>query len=199
MYKAYGDLMSGNCYKVKLALTQLGLPFQWVHVDILKGECDRPAFLAMNPNGRIPLLAIGPGTYLSESNAILVYLAEGTPLLPEDRLERARVMQWLFWEQYDHEPHIATARFWIRYLGKREEFASELEKKWAAGRAALELMERHLEHRRFFVAERYTIADIALYAYTHVADEGGFDLEPHAAVRAWLERVRAQPGHIAME
>jgi len=198
VFRAYGDLMSGNCYKVKLVLTQLEFLFEWVHVDILKGECDRPGFLAMNPNGRIPVLEVEPGVYLSESNAIISFLAEGTPLMPEDRLERARVMQWLFFEQYDHEPHIATARFWIRYLNRGEEYGDQLAQKRAAGNAALDLMDRHLRDQPFLVAGRYTVADVALYAYTHVAHEGGFDLAPYPAVRSWLARVASQPRHITM-
>jgi len=176
MLRVYGDLQSGNCYKVKLLLTQLGQPHEWVHVDILEKQTRTPAFLSKNPNGRIPVLEIEGGVYLSESDAILHYLAEGTPFLPSERLLRAQILQWLFFEQYSHE----------------------LQEKMSPGYAALEVMEKHLASRSFFVAERYTIADIGLYAYTHVAHEGGFELSRFPAVEAWLERVRNQPGHITM-
>ena len=198
MFTVYGDLKSGNCYKVKLVLAQLGLAHEWVHVDILQTQNRTSAFLARNPNGKIPLLEIEPGTYLPESNAILHYLAEGTPLLPSARLERAQVLQWLFFEQYSHEPYIAVARYIVRYLGRPEEQEARLQEKMAPGHAALRVMEQHLSQRAFFVAERYSIADIGLYAYTHVAHEGGFDLAQYPAVRAWLERVKAQPGHVSL-
>jgi glutathione S-transferase len=198
MLKVYGDLQSGNCYKVKLLLAQLGHPHQWVHVDILEKQTRTPDFLSKNPNGKIPLLEIEEGVYLPESDAILNYLAEGTPFLPSDRLLRAQVLQWLFFEQYSHEPYIAVARYIIRYLGRPQKLEPKLQEKMAPGYAALQVMEKHLADRRFFVAERYTIADIGLYAYTHVAHEGGFELSPYPAVEAWLERVRSQPGHITM-
>jgi glutathione S-transferase len=194
--RVYGDRWSGNCYKVKLLLTLLGRPFEWVEVDVPGGATRRPDFLRMNPNGRVPLLEIAPGTWLPESNAILCYLAEGTPLLPEAGLERGRVMQWLFFEQYSHEPYIATSRYWIWYLKKATEYRDQLAAKRPGGEAALALMESELRQRDWFAAARYTIADIALYAYTHVADQGGFDLAPYPAIRAWLARVAAQPGHV---
>ena len=198
MLKVYGDLQSGNCYKAKLLLAQLGRPHEWVHVNILEKETRTPAFLSKNPNGKIPLLEIEEGVYLPESDAILHYLAEGTPFLPSERLLRAQVLQWLFFEQYSHEPYIAVARYIIRYLGRPEEYEPKLQEKIGPGYAALEVMERHLAGRRFFAAERYTIADIGLYAYTHVAHEGGFELSRFPAVKAWLERVKNQPGHITM-
>lgn len=198
MLRLYDYLSSGNGYKVRLVLTQLGLPFERVELDILKGETRTPAFLARNPNGRIPTLEIEPGLYLAESNAICCYLAEGTPLLPAERLARAQVLQWLFFEQYSHEPNIATVRFWVAHDLLTPERHAQLEQKRALGVAALEVMERHLATRPFFVADRYTVADVALYAYTHVAPEGGFDLGPFTAINAWLARVRAQPGHIAI-
>ena len=198
MLRVYGDLQSGNCYKVKLLLTQLGQPHEWVHVDILEKQTRTPAFLSKNPNGRIPVLEIEGGVYLPESDAILHYLAEGTPFLPSERLLRAQILQWLFFEQYSHEPYIAVARYIVRYLGRPEKYETKLQEKMAPGYAALEVMEKHLDSRRFFVAERYTIADIGLYAYTHVAHEGGFELSRFPAVEAWLERVRNQPGHITM-
>jgi glutathione S-transferase len=198
MFKVYGDRISGNCYKVKLLLTQLGRKFDWVDIDVLKGETRTPEFLAMNPNGRVPVLTIKPGVHLAESNAILCYLADGTPYLPEDRLERARVLQWLFFEQYSHEPYIATSRFWIRYLDGAETHREKLAEKRPGGEAALGMMEGELRARDWFASGRYTIADIALYAYTHVAHEGGFDLAPYPAIRAWLRRVEAQPGYAPM-
>jgi glutathione S-transferase len=198
MLKIYGDLGSGNCYKVKLLVQQLALQHEWVPIDIRKGESRTPEFLAMNPNGRIPLLQIADGIYLPESNAILFYLAEGTALLPAARLARARVLQWLFFEQYSHEPHIAVARYIVRYLGRPESHEAKLQARMAPGYAALDVMERHLEKRGFFVGNEYSIADIALYAYTHVAHEGGFDLGRYSSIDAWLERVRGQAGHIGM-
>ena len=198
MLRVYGDLQSGNCYKVKLLLAQLERPHEWVHVDILDQQTRTPAFLAKNPNGKIPVLEIEGGVYLPESDAILHYLAEGTPFLPSERLLRAQVLQWLFFEQYSHEPYIAVARYIIRYLGRPQKHETTLQEKMAPGYAALEVMEKHLASRSFFVGERYTIADIGLYAYTHVAHEGGFELSRFRAVKAWLARVRSQPGHITM-
>ncbi len=195
MLKLYDFLESGNGYKVRLLLHQLGLPFERIELDILQGATRTPEFLAKNPNGRIPLLELEDGSCLAESNAIQWYLAEDTPFLPDDRLERVRVLQWMFFEQYSHEPYIAVLRFW-HHAGQLEEKRDQIAEKRARGEQALGVMERHLAEHDFFVADRYTIADIALYAYTHVAGEGGFDLEPYAALRAWLERVRAQPGHV---
>jgi glutathione S-transferase len=189
-------LPSGNGYKVRLLLAQLGRPFELVECDILRGETRTPEFLARNPNGRIPVLELDDGRHLAESGAILCYLAEGTPFLPADRFARARVLQWMFFEQYSHEPYIAVARFWIHSLGQRAARADRLAEKWERGYQALDVMERHLAGRRFFVEERYSIADIALYAYTHVAGEGEFDLTRYPAVQAWLVRVAAQPGHV---
>lgn len=197
MYRLYDFLPSGNGYKVRLLLTQLGIEFEYVEMDILKGETRTPEFLEKNPNGRIPVLELEPGVFLSESNAILMYLSEGTPYLPEDRLERARVLQWLFFEQYSHEPFIATSRFWLTH-GMAEQKRQALEEKKAPGYAALGVLERRLQDHAFLVGDRYTIADIALFAYTHVAPEGGFGLEDFPAIRAWIERVQAQPNHIAI-
>lgn len=198
MYRLYEFSPSGNAYKVRLLLTQLEIAFERVEMDILKGETRTPEFIAKNPNGRIPVLEIQPGLFLSESNAILFYLSEGTQYLPNDRLERAQVLQWLFFEQYSHEPNIATSRFWISILGKASEYQDALNKKRELGYAALEVMEKHLIDHTFFVGERYTIADIGLFAYTHVAHEGGFDLTRFPAIKAWLERVEAQPKHITI-
>jgi glutathione S-transferase len=194
--RLYDYLPSGNGYKVRLLLAQLAIPFELVQLDIVKGETRTPEFLAKNPNGRIPLLEVEPGKFLAESNAILFYLSEGTPFLPTDRWERAQVLQWMCFEQYSHEPNIATVRFWVHYTELTPERRAAIEQKRPLGYAALDVMERHLGERRFFVGERYTIADIALYAYTHVADEGGFDLGRYPAVRAWLDRVRAEPRHV---
>ncbi|MFQ5936259.1 MAG: glutathione S-transferase family protein [Acidiferrobacterales bacterium] len=198
MFKVYGDHNSGNCYKVKLLLTQLREPFGWVDVDILKNETRTQAFLRKNPNGKIPVLEVEADVYLAESNAILHYLSEGTLLLPSDRWQHAQVLQWLFFEQYSHEPYIATSRYIVRYLGSPEAYESVLEEKRAPGYAALDVMEKHLAAQPFLVASRYTIADIALYAYTHVAHEGGFELSRYQAIQSWLERVRSQPDHIGM-
>jgi glutathione S-transferase len=195
MLTLYDYLESGNGYKVRLLLAQLGIPYRRVEMDIMKGATRTPEFLRRNPNGRIPLLELDDGTCLAESNAIQFYLAEGTRFLPDDRLARAQVLQWMFFEQYSHEPYIAVLRFWT-HAGWLDERRALVPEKRERGLAALGVMEDHLAKREFFVGERYTIADIALYAYTHVADEGGFDLAPYPAVRAWLERVRAQPGHI---
>jgi len=195
----YGDVYSGNCFKVKLLLSHLALPHEWVHVDILKKETRTREFLAKNPNGKIPLIEIEPGVFLSESPAILVYLAEGTSFLPKDRLERARVLQWMSFEQYSHEPYIAGARFIIRYLGRPPGLEKSLQQKMAPGYQALDVMEQHMSSRAFFVADRYTIADIALYAYTHVAHEGGFDMSKYAAIASWTARVRSQAGYVGMD
>jgi glutathione S-transferase len=194
--RLYDFLPSGNGYKVRLLLTQIGIPFERVEVNVTKGETRTANFLSKNPNGRIPVLEIKPGQYLAESNAIMVYLSEGTEFLPYDSFLRAQVLQWLFFEQYSHEPYIATPRFWISILGKAEEYREAIEQKRTPGYAALRLMENHLSDRNFFVGERYTIADIGLFAYTHVAHEGGFDLSQFPAIQAWIERVKAQPRYI---
>jgi glutathione S-transferase len=199
--RLHDNLSSGNGYKVRLLLAQLGIPYERIEYDIDRGETRTPHFLEKNPNGRVPVLEIEDGEYLAESNAILFYLADGTPFLPEDRLSRARVMQWMFFEQYSHEPNIATPRFWITHrVEMTDERRLSLETKRTLGHAALAVMEGHLQghlrDREFFVGEDYTIADIALYAYTHVAGEGGFNLEAYPAVRAWLDRVAARPGYV---
>lgn len=198
MLRLYEFFSSGNCYKVRLLLTQLGIPFETVELNILKGETRTPEFLSKNSNGRIPVLEIEPGRFLSESNAILFYLSEGTEFFPNNAWERAKVMQWLFFEQYSHEPFIATSRFWISILGKGDEYRDAINQKREPGYAALTVMERHLTNHLFFVGERYTIADIGLFAYTHVADEGGFDLMRFPEIQAWIERVKAQPQHISI-
>ena len=194
----HDNLSSGNGYKVRLLLAQLGVPFERVEYDIDEGETRTPAFLGnINPNGRVPVLETGDGALLPESNAILFHLAEGTPFLPGDRLQKAQVLRWMFFEQYSHEPNVATPRFWITHgVEMTEERRAALAQKRELGYAALGVMEGHLGDREFFVAGRYSVADIALYAYTHVADEGGFDLGAFPATRAWMERVAAQPGHV---
>lgn len=194
----YGDIYSGNCYKVKLLLCRLGLAHDWKHVDILQGESRTPAFLALNPNGRIPVLVDGDRV-LCESNAILHYLAEGSPLLPTDRYLHAQVLQWQFFEQYSHEPCIATSRYIVRYLGSPPSRQAELDAKRDGGYAALAVMEQHLAHGDYFVGEAPTIADLSLYAYTHVADEGGFSLAEFPRIRAWLNRIATAPGHVTMD
>ncbi|MEH2015013.1 glutathione S-transferase family protein [Nostoc sp.] len=198
LLRLYDFLPSGNGYKIRLLLTQLGMPFERIELNILKGETQTPEFLSKNPNGKIPLLEIEPGKYLAESNAILVYLSEGTEFLPYDRFLRAQVLQWLCFEQYSHEPFIATSRFWISILGKTEEYSEAIKQKRELGYTALSLMDKHLTSHIFFVGECYTIADIALFAYTHVADEGGFDLTQFPAIQAWIERVKAQPRYISI-
>jgi glutathione S-transferase len=194
-------LPSGNGYKVRLLLTQLGIPFERIEYDIAAGETRTTAFIDnVNANGRVPVLETDEGELLPESNAILVYLSEGTPFLPEDRLGKARTLQWMFFEQYSHEPNIAVARAWLHVFDTKmtEKRRTALEAKQKLGYDALGVMEEHLKDNDFFVENRYSVADIALYAYTHVADEGGFDLEGFPAVRAWLERVSSQPGYIPM-
>lgn len=196
MLTLHDYLGSGNGYKVRLLLHQLDIPYERVELDIDKGETRTPQFLAKNPNGRIPALELEDGTVLPESNAILFYLAEGSDFLPKDRLERAQVLQWCFFEQYNHEPSIAVARYIRLHLPEGHERYSELPKLTEKGHAALAVMETHLNDRDYFAGGSYSIADIALYAYTHVADEAGFDLAPYPAIRAWLDRVAGQSRHI---
>jgi glutathione S-transferase len=197
--RVWGDVYSGNCFKVKLLLEQLQRPYEWIHVDILDRQSRTPEFLAMNPNGRIPLLQTSDGVYLPESNAILHYLADSTWMLPTDRLAHAQVLQWMFFEQYSHEPYVATARYIVRYLGRPADRAEILKQKMSPGYAALDVMESHLNSRAYFVGEKYSIADIALYAYTHVAGEGDFDLSGYPAILAWIERVKSQPRYVGMD
>jgi glutathione S-transferase len=196
--RLHDHLPSGNGYKVRLLLAQLGVPFERIEYDIDEGETRTPEFLEnVNSNGRVPVLETDDGELLPESNAILFYVADGTSFLPDGRLERTRVLQWMFFEQYSHEPNIATPRFWITHrVEMTEERRLAIETKRKLGYDALGVMERHLGDNDFFVADRYSIADIALFAYTHVAGEGGFDLSGFPAVLVWLERVKAQPGHI---
>ena len=197
MYRLHNNMSSGNAYKARLLLTQLGIPFELVEYDVDKAETRTAEFLAKNPNGRIPLLELSPGRFLAESNAILCYLAEDTHFMPADRMQRAQAMQWLFFEQYNHEPNVATVRYWITHKVEMTEFRQiALPVKRKDGVAALGVMEHHLTGRDWFAGTAYSIADIALYAYTHVADEGGFDLGPFPAIRAWIDRVAAEPNHV---
>jgi len=200
MYTLYSMRRSGNCYKVRLALAQLDIPHQLVEIDILQGETRTPEFLAMNPSGHVPLLEVTPGRHLAESNAILWYIAEHTPLAPMDRADRAEMLQWMFFEQHSLEPNLGAAYFWLTLVrGGRELQSHALEDWMQEGYRALGVMERHLVKRRFFAADRYTIADVALYGYTHVAHLCDFDLASFPAVRDWLARVADQPGHITMD
>jgi glutathione S-transferase len=198
MLRVYGMSTSGNCHKVRMVLEALKLPYEWTETDTVRGDTRTAKFLAMNPNGKAPVLEIEPGKYLPESNAILFYVAEGSPLIPNDRLERAQVLQWLFFEQYSHEPYIAVARFLRKFHPDPGSQLALADSKMNGGYRALEVMEAALKGSPFFVGGRYTIADIALYAYTHVADDGGFDLARFPAVRAWLARVQQQPGYVGM-
>jgi len=192
----YDYLDSGNGYKIRLLMALLEQPYCWVELDIMRGKTRTPEFLAKNLNGRIPTLELDDGTCIAESNAILWYLGEGTAFVPADRLGRAQALQWMFFEQYSHEPYVATPRFIVKHLPKDSPRQAELPKRLEQGRAALNVMETHLKNRRFFVDERYSIADIALYAYTHVAHEAKLDLAPYPNVRGWLERVASQRRHV---
>jgi glutathione S-transferase len=198
MVKVYGDIQSGNCYKIKLLMSYLEIEHEWLHVDILKGETHSDEFKKMNPNTRIPVLVLNDGRTLTESNAILNFLADGSELLPADRLLRAQVLQWQFFEQYSHEPYIATARYINKYLGLPDERRTEFDEKQQGGHKALSVMEQRLAIADFLVGDKLTIADISLYAYTHVAHEGGFDLGRYAAIGKWLERVEQQENYFAM-
>jgi len=198
MYRVYGDRQSGNCYKIKLLMNHLDMAHEWIEIDILQGETKTDPFLSKNPNGKIPLLELPSGQYLSESNAILNYLAHGTSYLPDDPWQRAKILQWQFFEQYSHEPYIAVARFIAKYLGLPEERRAEYEAKQEGGHKALCVMEQQLSKSDFLVNGSLTIADISLYAYTHVADEGGFDLSEYPAVRAWLDRISTHPRHLTL-
>ena len=195
----YGDSISGNCYKIQLLCAQLGIAHAWHELDIMQGAARTDEFLAMNPNGKVPLLKLADGRVLPESNAIIYYLADGSPLFAGDRYARANILHWMFFEQYSHEPFIAVARFIVRYLGNPPEQQARLASKMPGGYRALEIMNQHLVDNDFFANDSYSIADIALYAYTHVAHEGGFDLGGYANVNAWLKRVEAQPGYVAMK
>jgi glutathione S-transferase len=200
MYTLFSMQRSGNSYKVRLALAQLGLDYRLVEVDILKGESRTPEFLAKNPNGQVPLLEVAPGRYLAESNAILWHLASNTWLRPEHRFDRAEALQWMFFEQHSIEPNIGAAYFWLALVkGGRDLQQHALEDWMENGNRSLGVMENHLRRHSYFVADRYSVADIALYAYTHLAHECDFDLTPFPAIREWLARVAEHPGHATMD
>ena len=196
--KIYGDTQSGNCYKIKLLCSFLQIEHQWLHVDILSGDAQQADFLSKNPNGKIPLLELADGRCISESNAIVNYLAANSNLLPTDNFNLAKVQQWQFFEQYSHEPYIAVARFIAKYLGLPEDRRADYEAKHQGGYKALAVMERQLEKNLYLAGEELTTADISLYAYTHVADEGGFELKNYPAVLAWLTRIKNTENYIAM-
>jgi glutathione S-transferase len=196
--KIYGDNHSGNCYKLKLLCSLLSIPHHWIDVDILNGETQTSEFLQMNPDGKIPVLVMEGGEYLAESNAILFYLAQNSHMLPEDDFQLAKVLQWQFFEQYSHEPYIAVARLIARYLGLPEDRKEEYKNKQTGAYRALDVMELRLQKGQFLVGNQCTIADISLYAYTHVADEGGFDLSQYPAVLNWLKRIQSLDGYVGM-
>ncbi len=197
--KLHSMQSSGNCYKVRLLLARLEKPFELVDIDVLSGANRTPDFLMKNPEGRVPLLELPGGRFLAESNAILFYLAQDTRYLPVDALARAEVLRWMFFEQHSHEPAIAAARFWLKLVrGGRDLRTHDIDRWQEEGYAALRVMERHLGRRPFFVDETLSIADIALYAHTHVAEEGDFDLSGFPAVRGWLARVAGENGHVDM-
>jgi len=195
----YDSPVSGNCYKVRLLLAHLGIPYERRTMDVVD-RSNRPDVLGgLNPSLRVPTLVLDDGRPLGESGAILWYFGEGTRFVPEDPYERAQVLQWMFFEQYDLEPAIAVVRFWVAYSGRAEEFEPERPAKMKTGERVLRTLERHLDGRSYVVGDSLTLADIALYGYTHVAEEGGFELEPYPAVRAWLERVASEPGHVPID
>lgn len=195
----YNSAVSGNCYKVRLLAAQLGLPLELRELSVVDRSNRAEVLGNLNPARRVPTLVLDDGRPLAESNAILWYLGDGTEVVPDDRYERAQVLQWQFFEQYQHEPSIAVVRFLTAFSGEAEKHSERIREQTVNGYVALDAMERHLAGRAYLVGERYTIADISLYAYTHVAHEGGFDLGPYPAIRAWLERVAAQPGHIRID
>ncbi|HEN9521661.1 TPA: glutathione S-transferase family protein [Acinetobacter baumannii] len=194
----YGDVDSGNCYKIKLLLSLLNINHRWIHVDILNKDTQTAEFLSLNPNGKIPVLVLDDGRVLSESNAILGYLAEGTELIPADPYMKAKMYQWMFFEQYSHEPFIAVARFINKYLGLPSERIEEYHKLQPKGHKALSIMNKALVGHDYLVGSKFTIADIALYAYTHVAEEGGFDLKLYPNIQEWCQRIQKYPKYMSM-
>jgi len=195
----YNSAVSGNCYKVRLLLAHLGIEYETVEMSVVDRSNRAQVLGELNPGLRVPTLVLDDGRPLGESNAILWYLGVGTEYVPTDPYERAQVLQWAFFEQYSHEPYLAVVRFWLAYSGTPERFADQIPAKMKGGYVALDAMDRHLQGREFLVGDRYSIADIALYAYTHVADEGDFDLERYTAIRAWLERIASQSGHVTID
>ncbi len=198
MITLYGMSSSGNCYKLQLLMAQLGREYEWEEIDVTRGENLSPEFLAMNDRGKVPVMKLDDGRTMSESNAILNYLAQGTPLLPDDAWERAKTLQWMFFEQYSHEPYIAVSRFIQKFLPADHPRRASLATLKPFGDEALAAMERHLGRLPWFGGERYNIADIALFAYTHIAEDGGFDLGAYPHVERWIKRVRMQPGFVPM-
>jgi glutathione S-transferase len=198
MIKIFGDFKSGNCYKVQLLVSLLALKTEWIDIDILKGDTKTEGFLDLNPNGKIPLLQLDDGRVLSESNAILLYLADQSHLLPSDSFQRAKVFQWLFFEQYSHEPYIAVARFINKYLGLPDSRLADYESKKEGGYKALDIMEQQLSKTQFLVGDIMTVADIALYAYTHVAEDGGFELNRYREINRWINDIERLPNYVAM-
>ena len=194
----YGDSISGNCYKLQLACSELSIDYDWHEMDILAGDTQKQGFLSMNPNGKVPLMVLPDGSCLSESNAILSYLADDSDLQGLGRFARARILQWLFFEQYSHEPFIATSRFIVKYLGSPAYRQADLAAKQPGGHKALAVMEHTLASKKFIANDDFSIADIALYAYTHVAHEGGFDLADYPAIRAWLHCIESRPRYVGM-
>jgi len=195
----YNSPVSGNCYKVRLLLAHLGVSYETVEVSVVDRSRRAELLGGLNPALRVPTLVLDDGRPLAESNAILWYFGDGTQYVPTDSYERAQTLQWMFFEQYSHEPYVAVVRFWLAYSGTPERFADQVPARMKGGYTALDAMERHLDGLAFLVGERYTVADVSLYAYTHVAHEGGFDLAPYPAIRAWLGRVAAQPGHVTID
>jgi len=194
----YDNPVSGNCYKVRLLLASLGIPYERRELSVEDRSNREDVLGGLSPALRVPTIVLDDGRSLGESGAILWYFGEGTRFVPEDPFERAQVLQWMFFEQYDHEPAIAVVRFWVTH-GRADEFADRLPERMEAGYKALRALERHLEGRLYLVGDRLSLADIALYAYTHVAEEGGFDLEPYPAIRSWLGRVAAEPAHVPID
>lgn len=197
--KLYGDYQSGNCYKIKLAAHLLNIELEWINIDILAKETQTAAFLAKNPNGKIPLLELDDGRCISESNAILNYLATGREIASNDAYETAKIQQWQFFEQYSHEPYIAVARYIAKYLGLPEDRKADYEEKQSGGHKALAVMEQQLSQTPYLIGSKLTAADISLYGYTHVAHEGGFDLNHYPAIKQWIKRIQSQPKYISMD
>ncbi len=198
MYKLYDFLPSGNCYKIRLLLNQLNIKYERINIDILSKKSRTPEFLKINPNGRTPVLYHN-GKYLAESNAILWYLTSNSTMIPKGNYEQALALQWMFFEQFSHEPHIASARYWVSILKAEEEYKEQLKVKMKLGYAALDVMEQHLENNYYFVANQYSIADIALYAYTHVAEEGNYDLSGYSQIKDWFNRIENQKNYISIK